>query len=234
VWQAVELVATARTHRRRPRIQISYLLLADTADDLVEVVEAAAAHGADEVIVVHLDCTPTPQLLQRRAFARHRLRPGVDVNLELAAAAARSAEIGFRAPAVHHRPMLACDLDPRRMAAVGWDGSVAPCVHLALPIEGSIPRHYDTGSVEVEPVRFGHLADADLEDILAATPRRRFIAPFEARVRADRDFVGRAAASGWGTQALERLDDADRQRERRLLRHPFPTACHGCHKAAGW
>jgi MoaA/NifB/PqqE/SkfB family radical SAM enzyme len=228
---AGELAGRAR--RRRPRVQVSFLVTGGNADGLEEVVRAAARHGIAEVFAVHLDCTPAPELLAAAAFGPDGLAPGVEEAVLRAAAAASEVGIRFRAPARRAQELLVCALDPTRFAFVAADGRVGPCVYLLLPAAGAIPRVTVDGITAVEPVCFGSLPAEGLQAILDGESRRRFTAAFAARHEAERRFLA-GVGGGIGSVALERLAEADRAREESLASHPFPAACAGCHKASGW
>jgi hypothetical protein len=131
--------------------------------------------------------------------------------------------------------MLVCDLDPRRMVSVRWDGRVAPCVPLNMPVEGPVSRVTGSVSMHVEPPVFGWLDRQPLREILDGEARRRFIAPFEQRMAADAHYrEWGLLASGWGVVALADLDRVYGELEASLAANPFPPACAGCPKADGW
>ncbi len=230
IWQAIRALAAAR-RGRTPRLLVSIMLTRDGADGLAAIVDDAASAGADEVYVTHVDCTPTPELLERAAFSGGRLRPGLSASLDDAAAAARRAGIGFRPPAVEASEVLVCALDPRRFACVAADGRVGPCINMLLPVPGPLERHHEAGTARVQPIVWGCLPD----DALGAALDRRaaFVAPFDARLEAERQFND-AVGDAWGCPALEILEQADRVRSQALARATFPAACDGCHKAMGW
>lgn len=230
-WHAVSVLAERRP-RRRPKVQVSFLLTADNAPQLPGAVAAAARAGVDELFVVHLDVTPTAALQRRAAFGEDGLRAGVEPHLHEAAAVASRLGLAYRGPTRVPGESLVCALDPTTIAFVASDGRVGPCVNLLPPVEGRIRRCSDSGAVEVRPVAFGDLHDAPLRVILSSAARRRFTALFEARRAAERRFL--AAQGGWGSAALERLERADAERSRALAESPFPTACAGCPKALGW
>jgi hypothetical protein len=80
---------------------------------------------------------------------------------------------------------------------------------------------------------YGDLAQESLAKILEGERFRSFVATFDARLAIERRFldgmVGRSAREN-----LSYLGEADRKRDRELGNHPFPAACTGCHKVAGW
>jgi MoaA/NifB/PqqE/SkfB family radical SAM enzyme len=233
VWDAVRGLLARRGRRKRPKVQISYLLTLEGVDELPRVVEAAAEVGVDGVFVVHLEATPARELLDRAAFVSSGLRAGVAQVIASAESAARSRGIDFRAPALAPQELVVCALDPLRFVFVGWDGRVGPCVHLLLPIEGSIPRWTEKGLHRVEPVVYGRLADSRLREIIRGEKYRRFAEPFASRVAAENRLLS-AVGTLRGSDARSRLEEADRQREEEMAAHPFPRPCTGCHKASGW
>ncbi|HSL19077.1 MAG TPA: radical SAM protein [Methylomirabilota bacterium] len=231
LWRSLATLGRLR-RRRRPRLQVAYLLTVDTAEGLHEVVRSAATAGADELYVTHLDVAPSVGLARRAAFDANGLRPGVAAALDRASAAARATGLAFRGPARRPEELLACALDPTRFAFVTWSGAVAPCVNLALPVDGPIPRVTGGRLVEVEPVVWGQLGDRPLSEILDGDEARRFQEPFRARLAAERHLA--AAQSGWGPSTLRCLERSARECDRALEENPFPAACRGCPKADGW
>jgi MoaA/NifB/PqqE/SkfB family radical SAM enzyme len=235
VLAALAGLAARRASRRRPRLHLSYLLTRDGAGDLEGVVRAAAAAGADAVLVNHLDVVPTADLAPLAAWGPDGVSPEVGEALARAAAAARRARIELRLPALASEERLVCDLDPRRILSVRWDGRVAPCVHLNLPVDGPLTRWTAEGRLELEPPVLGRLGEASLAEILAGDRYRGFAAPFERRMAADAHYrEWGLLASGWGVVGVADLDRAWAELERGLAASPFPPACAACPKAAGW
>ena len=148
---------------------------------------------------------------------------------------ARDVSIDIRLPATEPREMLTCALDPRIMASVRWDGVVAPCIQLNLPISGPIPRMTEAGVTEIPSYLYGHLDDARFSEILAGAARREFTESLHRRCDADGRFRDRGlSAPGWGSVALADLDRDYGELERTLEANPFPRACRGCPKIEGW
>jgi MoaA/NifB/PqqE/SkfB family radical SAM enzyme len=226
-------LAARAAERGRPRVQLSFLLTRDNAVDLEEVVRLSGSHGIRDVFVVHLDCTPSRELLELVAFSDSGLRAGVAEALAAARSTAARCGVRLRGPATMREDLLVCALDPTRFAYVSADGRVGPCTHLLLPVEGAVRRVDFAGLTAVEPVIYGSLRDASLAEALASTERQRFIAPFRARLSAEESFLA-SIGRGLGTTALAELEAADERRTRALAENPFPQACARCHKMAGW
>ncbi len=222
----------ARERRIPLRVLGSYLLTRENAADLPQVVRAVAAAGLSELFVIHLDCRTSSYQEERSAFAGNALREGIATHLDAAEQVARACGLRYRGPPRAAEELIACALDPLRFAFVGWDGRVAPCVNLLLPVGGAIPRWTATGMVEVPPVWYGGLADARLADLLDSIARLNFLSPFQARRAAERRFLGSFTGSWIGR--LRGLEEADRRRSAALAANPFPDACSACPKAAGW
>jgi len=233
VWDAIRRLVARRGRRKKPKVQVSYLLTLQGVDELSHVVETAADAGVEELFVVHLDVTPTRELCDRAAFDSSGLRSGVAPAVAAAEQVARSRGIAFRAPPLEAQDLLVCALNPLRFVFVGWDGRVGPCVNLLPPAAGAIPRWTDTGPRRVEPVVYGHLADTGLREILRGQEYRRFTGPFAARFAAEGRFRSEVGTLR-GSAARSRLEEADREREEALAAHPFPSECAGCNKARGW
>lgn len=226
-------LAARAVKRGSPRVQVSFLLTRDNAGDLEEVVRIAARHRIREMFTIHLDCTPSPELLNRAAFTSSGLRDGVAEALAAASAAAERENVHLRHATTVPEDVLVCALDPTRFVYVAADGRVGPCAYLLLPIAGPIPRAGFAGMCKTEPVSFGAVPDTGLVDLLSSPARRRFVAPFVARLAAETTFR-RCVVEAVGTAALAQLEEADGDRARALADNPFPPACVGCHKMVGW
>ena len=227
-------VAAAR-HRRRPRLHLTFLLTRDNAADLPGLIPDAAAAGVDRVLVNHLDCTPTAGLRDLAAWSASGIGASTSRHLDAAAAVARENRIDLRLPAAEKRAMLTCDLDPRRMISIRWDGRVAPCVMLNLPVDGPVPRVATGEAREVDAPVSGHLGEQRLSEILAGEGWNEWVEPFRQRMAADEDYrQWGLQASGWGVVGVRDLDRAWHKLERSLAANPFPRSCAGCPKADGW
>ncbi len=233
--ETLAVVAGRRTSRGRPRIQVSYLLTRDNADEILEVIRVASGCGADAVLVNHLDGVFSHRLLDLAAYTDGRVpRPTRDI-LDEAMASARRHRITLRRPTLEPQEMLTCALDPRRIVSVRWDGRVGPCVHLNLPIEGPVSRWTRQGQIRVDQVCFGRLDDSSLSEILAGEAYRDFTGPLRLRCEADERFRDEGlVASAWGDVAVRELEAAHRILERALEESPFPPGCLGCPKRWGW
>ncbi|MCW8983971.1 MAG: radical SAM protein [Thermoanaerobaculales bacterium] len=235
LFAAVEELVRARGRRKKPRIHISFLLVRGNAEDLAETVRAAAAAGADAIFVNHLDCVPTEELRTLAAYSDGAVQESVQRGLAEAENVARDLGIDIRLPVTEPQEMLTCALDPRVMTSVRWDGVVAPCVQLNLPISGPTPRMTEEGTVEIPPFHFGDLDEAPLSAILAGAARQEFTAPLKRRCDADTSFQDSGLlAPKWGAVALADLDRAYGELERELAENPFPRPCRGCPKTEGW
>jgi MoaA/NifB/PqqE/SkfB family radical SAM enzyme len=233
LWETIAALAKRRGKRRNPRLQVAYLLTRENAEQLPAAVRDTAACGADELFVIHLDYTPSEHLGNRPAFGERGLCAQVPEALAKAEAAARDLDLSFRPPAVRPQPLLTCALNPLRLVFIGWNGRVAPCVNLGLPVHGAIPRWHKSGEVEIAPVSYGNLEARSLPELLQTSTCEEFTAPFVARLEAERRFLS-GLGDTFGLEALERLDRADEAREQALAMAPFPQACRACPKQVGW
>lgn len=233
LWTVVRELVARRNRRKRPKVKVSYLLTKRNCAVLPGAVREAADAGAEELFVTHLDCTPSRELLEVTAFGESGLLPAAAKAIEAARRVARQGKIGFRTPTLARQELLVCASDPLSVAFVSWNGRVGPCVHLALPIRGPIPRWREGGPEQVEPVTYGDLAAESLREILLGERYRSFTESFRSRLEAEGRFLGGVVTRS-GTEALSYLDDADRQREGELAANAFPGPCAGCHKVAGW
>lgn len=229
VLDAVAGVARDRSESGRPRLHVSFLLVQENASELPELVRTASKCGVAAVMVNHLDCMPTVDLLALSAIGGGHVSGPVHDALERATEVSRELGIEISLPAHEKRDMLTCDDDPLRTVSVRWDGRVGPCVHQTVSIEGPVPRWTEFGCAEVEPAWYGWLDEARLSEIVAGEAYRRFTDRLNRRCEANRRFVDRSRTpSGWGVVALRELETAHRRLEEALAETPFPAACKGC------
>ncbi len=224
-----------RRRRRRPRLHVSYLLTRTNVSDLPGVVRAAGVAGADTVLVNHLDCPPTPQLHSLAVWAGDGVDSEVLDVFDQSRREARRHRVDLQLPATAPEEMLTCDLDPRSIVSVRWDGRLAPCVMLNLPVEGPIPRVVDGEVIAIDCSATADLAEISLREYLESAGYRAFIEPLQRRVDADARYRECAlGALGRGMAGLRDLDRAHDDLEAALAEHPFPRGCTGCPKSAGW
>ncbi len=108
IWATVAALVKRRGRKRAPRVQVSYLLTSTNAAELPSVVTEASSAGVDELFVIHLDCTPSSELLQTAAFSADGLLPGVAESVHTAQIAAGRSRLAFRGPSLQAEPMLTC------------------------------------------------------------------------------------------------------------------------------
>lgn len=185
------------------------------------------------MFVTHLECRPCPSFVELSAFTDYGLLEGVALYLDEAEKTARRIGIPYRGPAREAEELLICALNPLRFAFIGWDGRVAPCVNLLLPVKGTLQRWNEEGEHQVEPFLYGRLQDAPLSELLVSSEFRRFNAPFTKRLAIEKQFVSSLDLDA-GANALRALNKADEQRTSGLSANPFPDACAACPKVQGW
>jgi MoaA/NifB/PqqE/SkfB family radical SAM enzyme len=221
--------------RRRPRLHLSYLLTRTNTFELEGVVREAAEAGIDAVLVNHVDCTPSAAIRRLAVWDGGRVDDGVLDALAAAERVAKERRLELRLPATAAEEMLTCDLDPRRIVSVRWDGRLAPCVMLNLPIDGPVPRVVDGELVGIDARAIAHLDQVSLREYLEGDCYREFVTPLQRRMDADARYrKWGLVASGWGVVGLRDLDRAYAELEAALECSPFPPACDGCPKADGW
>jgi MoaA/NifB/PqqE/SkfB family radical SAM enzyme len=118
LWTVLQRLIDRRGKRKRPKVKVSYLLTRRNCEQLPGVVEAAAEAGADELFVIHLDCTPSQDLRDEGAFGAAGLIPEAAEAIERASRLARTRRLAFRAPALERQETLVCALDPTSVVFV--------------------------------------------------------------------------------------------------------------------
>lgn len=229
ILAAAEALARGRRGGRGIHVRLTFLLTASSTQGLPSIITRAAEAGIRDIVVNHLDNTPTAWHLEEAAFDDRGLKPGVSAALEEASRIAGDCGVDIVLPTEVPRDLLVCSLHPECVAFVSHDGRVGPCVNLLLPFDGSIPRSTKAGILEIAPVVWGRVSQGGLRTILDDEARLRFLDPLKSRLEAESRFVASIDGS-FGSEALRRLDEADAERSEALARNPFPPPCKGCHQ----
>lgn len=183
ILQNVRRLLEARREqgRKRPKVELSYLMTRANMSELPQAVELAAALGVDELYATNLDylAAPAHQDLavfdcppQRQAFAR---------SLVDARDTARRLGLAFRPYPLDLEEVAVCEAHPTKTLFVSCEGWVAPCTYLTLPGQTQLPRWFGGGQMTVPAKRFGNVRDQDLLDIWEAPAYREFRRRFAER-----------------------------------------------------
>jgi len=168
----------------RPRVHLVMQMMKPNLEELPELVTLAANLRVDEVIAPNLDYIPDEKIDDLKVFIfstepRH--------NELINETHRKGEELGV---IVHTYPLtggddvLVCDADPLHNVCITARGEVTPCVYVAPPLQGNIPRIF-RGETETFPrLSFGSVTEG-LDNALNGQEARSFRQAFAQRLQVD-------------------------------------------------
>lgn len=221
ILENVDQLLSLRVARRakRPKVELSYLMLKANMKELPKAVELAGGLGVDELYAINLDYVVTPRQDELRAFDCPSLREAFDRLVKEAREAARLRGLAFRAYPLETEEVAVCEANPARILFIAADGWVSPCTYVGLTGRGDVPRYFGGQPVTVPGVRFGNVGEQNLMDIWSSPAYRAFRQQFATR-RLDVEARALSLVSGGGVGSDWALP-------------PPPEACRTCYKLYG-
>jgi MoaA/NifB/PqqE/SkfB family radical SAM enzyme len=216
----------AERGRKRPKVELSYLMTRTNLVELPAAVELAASLGVDELYAINLDYALTSEHEALGVFTCPQLRLPSIRTVAVARERARKLGLAFRAYPVDPGEVAVCEANPLKSLFISSDGWVSPCSYMGLAGRTDIPRRFHGQPVTVPRLRFGNILDQDLMDTWDAPACRDFRQQFAERRRA---------------AAVRAVDLMGSQKGFALLRGggppgplpPAPEACRTCYKLYG-
>jgi MoaA/NifB/PqqE/SkfB family radical SAM enzyme len=209
-----------------PRIMINFVMMPANVHQLEDIVRLAAKLGVDQVNFKQCDVVRGEHGSGFALFAGTRTKEvrKMEKALGRARRLARKFKICATAFSFSPKEQSVCDQDPRNSLFVRYDGSVAPCINLAI----GGPSTFLGKPVTMPTVHYGRLPDADLNDLWKTDTCRFYRELFEARVDAhDRQL----ARSDLNEASLPKLNEA-LQAAIDAMPDP-PEGCSVCHYLYG-
>jgi MoaA/NifB/PqqE/SkfB family radical SAM enzyme len=204
-----------------PKTMINFVMMSSNFHQVEDMVTLAARLGVDQVNFKQCDVIRGEQGKGYGLFGREESREIRRMRKALSRALKLARKVGVKTTAApftpNERPV--CEQDPRDSMFVRYDGTVAPCISLAI----GGPTTFLGKDAVMPSVHYGRLLERDLLELWETEPCRLHRQSFHERVRAyENTFV-----EGLMTDSLR---TPQRLREAAVKRMPTaPEGCRVCH-----
>jgi len=220
VCQNVANIARLRDNNQ-PKTMINFVLMNLNFHQMEEIVRLAGRLGVDQVNFKQCDVIRDKAGKGLGLFASGETREirKLKKSLENARRLAKQLRIETTASPFTPRELPVCDQDPRDSLFIGYDGTVAPCISLAL---GGTTTFLGKEAT-VPSVHCGRLPEDDLMDLWQTNTCRFYRHRFEERVRIHDNTLVRNIFDSGGSGREKIFQTA-----REAMPEP-PGGCNVCH-----
>ena len=204
-----------------PKTMINFVLMDMNTHQMEAIVQLAARLGVDQVNFKQCDVIRGHEGKGFGLFASEETREirRLQKLLEKARRLARKLKVETTAFAFTPEELAVCDQDPRDSLFIRYDGTVAPCINLAL----GGPTTFLGEEVTMPSVHYGRLPGDDLMDLWETESCQFYRNRFQQRVDTqDNTIMNDLLAGGSGNRAKV-LQEA-----REAMPQP-PKGCNVCH-----
>jgi MoaA/NifB/PqqE/SkfB family radical SAM enzyme len=204
-----------------PRVMLNFVMMPSNVQELEDIVRLAADLKVDQVNFKQCDVIRGGEGRNLGLFASRADRETRRHEKTLARARKLARKLGVETTAFAFVPdeLPVCDQDPRHSLFIRYDGSVAPCINLAV----GGPSCFLGEEVVMPTVHYGCLPDQDLKAIWKSQSCQFYRKRFEARVKAHDGELSRANFE----PSLIKLDEVF-ERARQAMPEA-PQGCRTCH-----
>lgn len=166
---------------RRPWLMINFVIMSSNARQLVGMVELAHRLGVDQVNFKQCDVIRGDHGKGHGIFAAKESKQIKQMQKLLNQATKVASKLDIKTTAFSFVPeeQPVCDQDPRGSIFVRYDGSVAPCINLAI----GGPSTFLGTDVVFPTVHYGKLPENDLLELWQSTPCKFYRHGFERRLK---------------------------------------------------
>lgn len=205
----------------RPKTMINFVLMEMNFHQVAEIVRLAGQLGVDQVNFKQCDVIRDKAGKGLGLFAPGETAEIRRLTKSLAKARRLAKKLRIQTTASPFTPheLPVCDQDPRDSLFIGYDGTVAPCISLAL----GGPTTFLGKEKTVASVHYGRLPGDDLMDIWQTDGCRFYRQRFEQRVRIHDETLVRNLFDSGGS-GREKIFQAAREG----MPQP-PAGCNVCH-----
>ncbi len=218
----------------KPKVVLSYLLMNSNRDELIDLPDIALQVGAEEVVVINLDCVFSGYQDREKAFSCEK-EPALTKKIITASRnKARDLKLRWRDYPLVINEALTCELDPTRIIYVSSAGLVSPCVYLNIPGYDPITRIFCGEEHVIEPLSFGNIGESGMKDIWQNEEYVKFRSAHENRKDVGQDCLARQFdLFDFPGSVRCRNGDGEKELKGFLKDYPYPEACRSCYKAYG-
>ena len=204
-----------------PKTMINFVLMDMNVHQMEAIVQLAARLGVDQVNFKQCDVIRGQEGKGFGLFASEETREirRLQKSLEKARRLAKKLQVETTAFAFTPQELAVCEQDPRDSLFIRYDGTVAPCINLAL---GGATTFL--GKEETMPaVHYGRIPQNDLMDLWKAESCRFYREKFQERVEKQESVMLNSLLGGSGGNRLKVMEAA------RKAMPPPPQGCNVCH-----
>jgi short-subunit dehydrogenase/MoaA/NifB/PqqE/SkfB family radical SAM enzyme len=204
-----------------PKTMINFVLMDMNTHQMEAIVQLAARLGVDQVNFKQCDVIRGHEGKGFGLFASEETREirRLQKLLEKARRLARKLKVETTAFAFTPDELAVCEQDPRDSLFIRYDGTVAPCINLAL----GGPTTFLGEAVTMPSVHYGRLPDDNLMDLWEAESCRFYRDKFQERVEKQERVILNSLVGGSGGNRSKVLQEA-----RKAMPQP-PQGCNVCH-----
>ena len=220
VCENVANIARLRTGNI-PKTMINFVLMDINAYQMEEIVQLAARLGVDQLNFKQCDVIRDQEGKGFGLFASQESREirRLQKSLEKARRLAKKLKVETTAFGFTPQELAVCEQDPRDSLFIRYDGTMAPCINLAL----GGPTTF-LGAEETMPsVHYGRLPGDDLMDLWETESCQFYRNKFQERVEKHDNIIMNGLLGGGGGNRSKVLQEA-----RQAMPEP-PRGCNVCH-----
>ena len=151
-------------NKKKPKIHIVYLTLADNIHEVPLLLELAKEIGVEEVVLINITHVTTTWQDSQKTFTCGDKEPYKTIMRE-AEMRARQSNIKLTRPSLSSREVAVCSENPLKNLYISVDGEVSPCVYLYPPIPSPFKRIFCGEEHYIEKINFGNIFKEPFETI---------------------------------------------------------------------
>ena len=206
---------------RLPKTMINFVLMDMNAHQMEDIVQLADRLGVDQVNFKQCDVIRGQEGKGFGLFASKETKEirRLQKSLDKARRLAKKLNIETTAFAFTPQELAVCEQDPRDSLFIRHDGTLAPCINLAL----GGPTTFLGKDVTISSVHYGKLPHDDLMELWETESCQFYRQKFQERIEKYDNFVMNGVLGGGGGNRAKVLEDA-----RKAMPAP-PKGCNVCH-----
>jgi short-subunit dehydrogenase/MoaA/NifB/PqqE/SkfB family radical SAM enzyme len=220
VCENVAHIARLRTGNL-PKTMINFVIMDSNAHQMEEIVQLASRLGVDQVNFKQCDVIRDQEGKGFGLFASEETKEirRLQKSLDKAQRLAKKLDIETTAFAFTPQELAVCEQDPRDSLFIRYDGTVAPCINLAL----GGPTTFLGEEVTMPSVHYGKLPEDDLMNLWESESCQFYRDKFQERVVRYDSIIMNGLLGSSGGNRLKILHQA-----REAMPDP-PKGCNVCH-----